>query len=339
MANFTSKDNKIVSDMKECVRSFDLPINEFKPVKGSNIVFTSQARNDHFYSDIGVTYSKILKHVGIDVTLNINVPSEKMAEVWELLNLFNGRMPVYHYSIFQSLNSVSLRAILLVSEGCLPIGKFKRLLQEMLENTSLCFPLITELVEGANPEDLYNRFLEEDDDEGVKGESAISKEKANKILNDVKSVFADFKMLIEKRNRLDNGFVFNYWDQQMLDVPFGLQVLLFRKNKVVVLSFTPLFNVPDEKVPVIKELIGRISRVVGNEHLFFNRKTRQVNLIKGVLIDNGVLDRKEFKNSVLSLYSHGGIFLPIIMEQILSNKTPEDLEAKILEKAKGYPRL
>jgi len=74
--------------------------------------------------------------------------------------------------------------------------------------------------------------------------------------------------------------------------------------------------------------------MTGPEHLFIHRQTKRVVLLKGIMIDNGVLDKEEFEKSIRMLLGNGSIFFPIIKEQISSNESPEVLLAKIRENYK-----
>ena len=51
------KANQVVRDMKECFRSFNLPVNQNKSIQDNpmNVVFTSQISNDRVCAGVAVT--------------------------------------------------------------------------------------------------------------------------------------------------------------------------------------------------------------------------------------------------------------------------------------------
>ena len=60
------KSNQIVRDMKECFRSFQLPVAKNKNHKDINLAFTSQICNDHVCATVFATYDRQAEYVGID---------------------------------------------------------------------------------------------------------------------------------------------------------------------------------------------------------------------------------------------------------------------------------
>ena len=54
----TKRSNQIVRDMKECFRSFHLPVDKSKKGKNVELAFTSQICNDHVCAAVIVTYDR-----------------------------------------------------------------------------------------------------------------------------------------------------------------------------------------------------------------------------------------------------------------------------------------
>jgi hypothetical protein len=92
--------------------------------------------------------------------------------------------------------------------------------------------------------------------------------------------------------------------------------------------------VPDEKMPVIMELINLMNRMPRPDHLFITRQTKRVILLKGIMIDNGVLDKQEFEKSIRTLLGNGHLLFPSIKEQLSSNESPEVLLTRVGENFK-----
>lgn len=324
--------NQVVRDMKECFRSFNLPVNKLKAIQDNpmNVAFTSQICNDHVCAGVAVTFDRAEGYVGIDASSHIKVPSEKMAEISKMLNLFNGNRPLYGYSVCHCCNTVSFRSGLFLSGEILPKGKFRRLIQDMLEDTYLCHPLIAEVVAGGNPEALYDRFM--DDHKDLMGkESKISEEAESKILGDIKTVITVLKIAINEDDSLPDGFVLDCILQGM-NFPLRMGITLDQENELVSLSLGPSFIVPDDKIPIMTELVNRINRMFGAEHLFINWQTKRVILLKAIMINNGFLDKKEFEKAFRTSLGSGCSFFPLIEEQLSSNESPEVLLERIKAK-------
>ena len=323
------KGNQVVRDMKECFRSFDLPVNQDKSIKDNpmNVAFTSQICNDHVCAGVAAEFDRQQGYVGIDISFCPQVPAEKMAEISELLNLLNGNSPIYGYSVCHCCNTVSMRTALFLSGKILPKGKFKRLIHEMLDVTYLFYPLIAEVIKSGNPETLYDRFIEDHRDalntghetsEGVEGE----------ILADMESVMNGMKMTITEDRRVSHGFLIDC-KIEGTDLPLRMGIILEQKIKTIILCIGPPLIVPDEKIPVMTELVNRINRVPGPTHLFINRQTKHTVLSRGIMIDHGALDKQEFEMSIRTLMDLGSLLFPIINEQLSSNDAPEVLLARL----------
>lgn len=321
------KKNHVVRDMKECFRSFHLPVKDDQRGKDRHLAFTSQICNDQVCAMVAVTYDKQAGYVGIDTSFFPKVPADKVPEISQLLNLLNGYRPICSYSICHCCNTVSLQYGLFLSGLALPVGKFKRLLHDMLEESYLAFPLIAQVIKDGNPEELHRRFMDDHRDL-LKGKGGLLKEAKNNILQDMESVIAGLSISIKEDDRIDNGFVIDCMLPDM-DFPLRVGVSLNNENEAIDISFGPQFTVPDDNLPVMTELVNRINRMTGAEHFFITNQSNRVILLKGVMIDNGALDKKEFEKALRTMFGSGHMFFPIINEQLSSNESPEVLLAKI----------
>ncbi len=322
-----NKRNQIIRDAKQCFQSLDLPINNNEFDKDSEIVFTSQICNDHVCAIALVSLHDQVDFISIDINFSPKVPSAKMVNVWQLLNLLNGMMPIYHYSICPRCNGISLRSALFLSEEILPKGKFKRLVQDMLDDAYLCFPLIEEVAKAGNPEILYDRFMDDHKDI-MKMEGRLSKEVISKILGDMKSVFAELKMSRTEVEIRGNMFIKDFVFQDM-DIPLRMGIELAHENEIITMNLAPPFTVPHEKIPMVTELVTHLNRGHGPNHFFIHRESHRVVLLKGIMIGNGILDKKEFKMAVCALLEVGCKVFPIIKEQLSTNEKPDALVNRI----------
>jgi len=330
------KENKnniqVVKDMKECFRSFHLPINKNDGGKDFSVVFTSQICNDHVCAFVAAIYYKQTKYVAIKISFRLRVPSEKFADMWRLLNRLNSMMPLYHYSICTCCNSMSLEGGIFVSEDCLPISKYKNLIHDLLEDSYLCIPLIIAVIKGGNPDELYYQFIKDHQDI-LKKENSISKDIGHKIISDVETVLAGMQIKIEAENKHDGCFM-NILCPEGTDFFLRMGIRVSHDDKMAILNLAPSFIVPDEKIPVMTEFVGRINEISRCQHMFIDMQCNRVNLCTGIMIVDGIIDKNEFELAINAMMAGGFLFFPIIKDLILSNESLETLVTKICGIAK-----
>ena len=329
------KNKRIVRDMKECFRSFHLPVQDIKSPHADqmNVLFGSQLCNDHVCAIVVVMHGRPEGYVGMEADFHFKVPSERIAEAMQLLNLFNGISPLFGYAICQCCNGVSMHASLFLPDGSLPQGKFKRLIHEMLEDTYLSFPLIVEVMNGGNPDDLGARFVEGCRDLKEIGKG-ISSEVAGTILSDMESVLHDLEISIREEDRHDDGLAVYFKTPEQFDFDLCIIMELLNDRALLALDLIPSFTIPDEKIALVTESVIRINKNLKFGCMYIDRENKRVKFRIRIMIDNGVLDKKEFRNAVDAMLPAGCFFFSIIKEQLSSNENLEALLAKHLETGK-----
>jgi len=329
MSKHKKKSNKVVKDMKECFRAFDLPIYEGIGEKPAHLALVSQICNDRVCASVIVTYYRPAAYATIYISFQIKVSPDKLAEVWQLLNLLNGMMPLYQYAFSTCCNSLSLKADLLLPDKCLPVNKFKRLLHDLLEDSYLCVPLIESVIAGGDSEKLYKQFMDDHRDL-TKKERSISKETERTILNEMETVLGWCTCVMDE-NRRDDGFTMRFHAPKGTNYFLILNVKLCSENDMVTLHLASSLAVPDEKLSQLTELAGRINALSKFPHLHIDRERNRVSLYAGIMIDNGVLDQKEFDFAVRMIMTSAEQYFPLIEEQLSTNETPDALVNKTCE--------
>jgi hypothetical protein len=328
----TSKTNKkrnnVVREMKECFLSFQLPVNKDRSEAGFNIVFTSEICNDHVCATIAAIYNRQLEYVAIEIHFQPKVTSAKQSEIWRLMNLLNQMMPLNHYCFCTCCNGISLEGYLFLSGDTLPVNKFRLLLRDILEDSYLCAPLIKAVTEDGNPDELYDIFMKEHADT-MDSDNCSSKDIELKILNNVEAVLTGLQIPIEEENKSEDCFV-NFKCSETTDFYLRMGIRVIADGKIITLHLAPSFTLPDEKIPIMMELIGRINKMSMHNHLCIQQDTKSIYLLKGVIIDKQVLNKKEFKLALDSILACGRMIFPIIEEQISSNETPAAMAERIL---------
>lgn len=321
--------NKVVKDMKECFRAFDLPIYEGIGEKPAHLALISKICNDRVCASVIVTYYRPATYVTIDIGFQIKVSPDKLAEVWQLLNLLNGMMPLYQYAFSTCCNSLSLKADLLLPENRLPVNKFKRLIHDLLEDSYLCAPLIESVIADGDTETLYKQFIDDHQDL-MKKERSISKETERKILKDMKTVLKGFTDIGDE-NRRDDAFIMRFHGPKGTNSFMILNIKLSSEYDMVILHLVSSLAVPDEKLSLLMELAGRINVMSRFPHLHVDRERKKISLYSGIMIDNGVLDQKEFDFAVRMIMASAEQYFPLIEEQLSTNEKPEAVINKACE--------
>lgn len=327
-SKINKKRNSVVREMKECFRSFQLPVNKDRSDADFNIVFTSEICNDHVCATIAAIYNRQLEYVAIEIHFQPKVTSGKQAEIWRLLNLLNQMMPLYHYCFCTCCNGISLEGGLFLSGDTLPVNKFRLLLRDILEDSYLCAPLIKAVAEDGNTNELYNQFIKDHTDT-MDSDNCSSKDIERKILSNVETVLAGLQIEIEEENKSKGCFI-NFKCSKTTDFYLRMGIRVIADGKMITLHLAPSFTLPDEKISIMMELIGRINKMSIHNHLFIQEDTKSIYLLKGVIIEKRVLNKKEFKMVLDSILACGRTIFPIIKEQISSNESPAAIAERIL---------
>ena len=326
------KSNKVIRDMEECFRSFHLPVHKNKSGADLDLAFTSQICNDHFCTPIAAIYCRQSEYVALEIPFVIKVPSEKLADTWRLFNLINEMMPLYHYSIWKSNNGFSLIGGMFLGGDQLSASKYKSFIHDLLEDSYLCFPLIKAVIEGGNPDAIYDKFMK-DNLNFVKKINCISKKNKSKILDDVKTALAEMKIINQEEKIFDSPLT-NSQCPETNDFRFSHRFEVSDDGKTLIFNLTSSLIVPNEKIPVIMELIGRLNEMSRHDCLYFQRESKRIFLLSGIIIVDGVFDKKEFEVTCDFMLFWGMKVFPIINEQMSSNESPETMIKRVRETIK-----
>ena len=332
-----NKSNQVVRDMKECFKSLQLPMRKGQTSDAYTFSWdlVSEICNENVSAILTVKYDRYRKVISINISFDQDVPPGMVTEVLKLLNLLNGTVSYYRYIIGTCSNKISALTGLYVSEGRLSKDKFRRLICDFLEDTYSICPLIMQLLrEGGNPEEIYDRYMDGqidgyrdlmsiDADYMTSMENKHTTEMDGNILDDIKSVFADFDITANDDDRVDDGFIIDLVHPKDQDLYVRFCTILDSENQVVSIYIAPFFAVPDNRFDVMMELVNSINRVCNTGHMFITRDNKHVWLWTEIMLDNGVIDKKELKNAFRTLLDNGCRLFPIIKEQLTFNESPD----------------
>ena len=148
--------------------------------------------------------------------------------------------------------------------------------------------------------------------------------KSKNIYKDIKDVFAKLNLPIKKDRKRGDFFVdISFLDDGKLIRCVGAYVDKYQEYVALTMSIKQ--TVPSDKIPVMLELINLVNQSAVIDHLVMESTTKTVILTKGVIIDEGLLDKKEFETAVRTILGNGSMFFPLVLEQISSNDKPEAL--------------
>jgi len=325
------KKNRIVRDMKESFRALYLSAAEAKvgikyPFKCDIL---TQINDQNAYASLMVEHDEDRDVINVNISTDFIVPSDRVAEVLKLLNFLNELRPLYQYSICPCCNEILVHASLYVSANRLSKAKFSRLIRQLLEDTYLFFPLIAGVIVGGNAEDLYLQFKDDHRNLMMK-ENTYSTDMETKILDDLRSVLADFYTSIDDDHRVEHGFVIPLAHPKDRSLPLLVATILDRENEVVVISMASTFPIPDDRLDVLMELVNRMNRICDTDHMYISHHKKNVALLKGVMLDNGQIDKEELNTALGTLMAKGFNLFPVINEQLSSNKNPSELMRNIM---------
>jgi hypothetical protein len=321
--------HRVVRDMKACFRSFQLPITEAQP--GGDYAFScdflSHISNENVCALAMVKYDRHHGYININISTGLVIPAERLTEVLKMINLLNGMTPIYQYSICPCCNEISVHVSLHIHDHQLSKDKFKRLISYLLEDTYNHFPLIAQVVAGGSSEDVFEWFIN-DHKHLISTESKLTAEMEDKILEDVKLMFADFDITINDNDRVSDGFIIQFAHPKEPGLFLRVGTILHGDNEIVALSMSPPSAVPDDKLDVMIALVNRINRLCSSDHIYISSQKKNVVLLKGVMLDNGSIDKEELKSAFGELLGNGFRLFPIINEQLTSDESPETLICK-----------
>ncbi len=322
--------NQVVKDMKECFRSFYLPIND--NISLGKQSFLSQFRTDLLCANINVTHNKKSGYVRIQVIWRLIDPIGRFNEVIKLLDLCNSRLTLDRLSAHLDSESVLLETTLFLSNDRLPVGKFNRLIHDILEHANIGFSLIADVMIGTDPEEAHASFVDGCNTlEEIRKEIPV--EAAKIILKDMESVFHDLGISISDEDRFEGGFFVNFAKQKQIAAVKGMVVELFEDSHIVIIELVSSFTIPDAKIDTIIESVNWINMRSDIGSMYIRRDDKKVRLRKGIIIENDVLDKMEFKKIVENSISSRHLLFYIIMTQLITGESPDVITTKIKDKS------
>ena len=238
----------------------------------------------------------------------------------DLANYLNSHFSLFHLALCPDCGSIELRTALFVLGEKLPDSKFRWLLSNMIKMGNCIRPHFADSLPEEEP-------MDEDPHElpYSKLESADLL-RCSKILDSIEGVLKKLKLPIKADSRRDKYFSIDFGFDYYPDLTVRLTIGIAHNFESIILSMSPWFDVPEEKIPVINELICRINQaaVVGHIYLLPEMTSRAISKA-GVLTTEGVLDIEEFERVLSTFIGNCTLYFNKVKEQLSSPKSPKEL--------------
>jgi hypothetical protein len=270
--------------------------------------------------------------VFINVELQLKVDPKRLPEILKFLNLLNKTTINYQYAVCPKCLNITISSALYVPGDKLPKEKFKKLLSLLLEETYHSYPLIDQLLfaDGCTPEILFDCYVDDQHQYLSRG-GELSEEMKNRVIREMQTELNHLKLAVGEGERIDKGFMFQYSHPQDPDLKIQVGTILYELFEAVVITVSVPLIVPDEKKAVMTELINRINRICGADHVYSSDETKRTTLLQGILLINGSMDAEEFRETARLMMGRGNRIFPVVRELLESDETPETLMNKIVD--------
>jgi len=184
MKNFSAKDKKIYTDMKQCMQEFGLEIMDEKSKEG---ILSGISVFDYPGYNTGIIFSYNASHNIAEVFMRYaDLPAEKLPALYELLNDINGNLTFNHFFIDPGTRILALRSGFAVTDYILNKEQFKMLLKQDLGIGHTFMPLIGKLLfENQTPREIMNEFYESGNMIPTELPEADDKVKATKVTTEL----------------------------------------------------------------------------------------------------------------------------------------------------------
>ena len=315
------KSNQVIEDMKKCFETTNLPVK--KSQCGSLDAFVSQIGDEKALITVGARYDDKIKYACVNFSSNLPVPSSRTAGMIRLLNCLNSVLQFHRFSFCPFTKDLSLYGGIYLTGNQLPKSKFLDLVGNMHDDIFMYIPLMADFwIKGGSPEDLFYNFM---DDMFGKNTMPCKKhepvKEENKILSDIESVLAAaLNITIKDDERTSSALMFKIAHPQ--DASLFLSVGI-EASEAIVISITSPIIVPEKKMDMMMEWVNRFNRPAQSYHAFINLKSKRINFIKGIYLENGILDKQEFRRVFSGLLIDSAELYPAIKEQLASDDQPE----------------
>ena len=159
----------------------------------------------------------------------------------------------------------------------------------------------------------------------------MKKKQLNRTLRDVHQVLKKVGLPCCKEHMSQKVFGMNVVFKNFGDFTGRIGVFIDDIREQIVLSMSTPDKIPEENVAVVMNVINRFNNASTTEHLWMDRETNDVVVMKGIVLSGQSLDKEEFEAALMGLIGNGVAMLKAALEQVASDEKPEVLVNRILQ--------
>jgi hypothetical protein len=320
MVKANNKAQLIKQEMSECFKQLGFP----DLGKHSSIILSEEDSTGHIVmGGLRFQYDEdYYSRAVVDMVINEEIPSDKVAPLKELLNRINTDLGCSHYCIIPETKKLVYRTSLFVPGDRFPRNKFKKLLSQFFADYCRLIPLIAKLLaEGGNPEEIIT-LLGPNVSAAPKENNPHGKTDYRRLGEGIKRVLAEFGLSVKDETITDSSaFVMN----RFLDETGRYVLIAFSLNdtgQLYLQMFSP-DEVPERVISEAAELANMFNSISYVNHILIQPERNFVSLFTGVILDP-VLDEDELKYQLMILISEGCKYLPLFYGNHPVNTNPKE---------------
>lgn len=331
MSILNLNEDHIFSKMKECFQEAGLPVFMDPCLCDNN---PNKLRSLIIKGDLSIhidgSYDTVNQFMKVRFCFVDPIDLKDLAAARLMINSMNAHLPLYHYSLCSDCNSLEIKCGFFAPATKLSKKKFKIILSDILAEIYVVYPLMIQTIRsGGNFSDLQDALKNRNGSSAEKnngsGDDVLNRKKLTKTLKVIEQVLKKKGMLSQEVHLKDNRFSIPgiaHDKNEETKALFGVSV---NNRGYIVLSMSPSEKVPDEKMISVMDLINRLNGVLAAEHLWIDRKTNDIVVMKGIVLADKVLDRSEFEGAVQTLLIHGTVMIETVLEHIASGQQPQTM--------------
>lgn len=308
------KNSLIYAQVKDCLKKEGLDVLEDCQLPGYHV--SSMIQSNNVTMCILCSCDADNSHVDIRISTDKFTSELDKAEMMELVNGFNRHFNLYCLVLHTDGRSIEMRSGIFIPSGNLPFDKFTWLLRSLIRKGETMYRFFDSSTVGT--------IVDLDD---LALPSTINDLQYRKIRKGIEGVMNKLELPIKDNAWIDNFTSFDL--DHFADLIATIFIHVEDKPGCVLMAMTHHEEIPEGKIPVILELMCHINKLAMVDHVYYEPRMRKVIVHKGILLSKGILDVNEYECAMKTLIGNGCLYLSIVLEQLSSTESPEDLTSRM----------
>ncbi len=268
------------------------------------------------------------QHLGFEVRLSKIVPKVHIERAVRLINLINIESSCINFVILQESGQVGLSLNIFVGERQVSRAKIRKAIILILNdatNVSLFLHWLS--TQQISPDDLHQFYLNARDNIYLSYPNSrkMTRSHRDRTAEIILNHFRDMGRC-EPLNAdyLEEACL--HFDLNLSGVTSGRMIIDFQEElEIVSFRFTPMKEVPENRVEEVLKLLPSINFCSGLQHFTLDPVDRVVVLNTGILLDDGILHAEELSKTVATMLGTLFVYLPLLAEFADSEMSREEM--------------